>query len=83
MSFLSCWFKTGAVTATFFMMMARHPEVAAKAQEEIDRVIGSDRLPTLEDRKNLPYLECVIKEMYRCVQNADSRLRTDYLDVCD
>lgn len=48
-------------------MMALHPEVAAKAQKEIDSVIGSDpeRLPTLDDRENLPYLECIIKEVYR------------------
>ena len=46
-------------------MMARHPEVVAKAQEEIDRVVGRDRLPSPEDRNNLPYLECIIKEVYR------------------
>ena len=52
---------------TFFLMMARHPEVAAKAQREIDGVTGSDsrRLPTLEDRESLPYLDSVLKELYR------------------
>ena len=53
-------------------MMARHPEVIAKAQEEIDRVIGTDRLPSLKDRKNLPYVECIIKEVYRCVRNTSN-----------
>ena len=56
-----------ATLLTFFLMMVHHPSVAAKAQREIDSVIGSDpeRVPTLEDRKNLPYLECVLKELYR------------------
>ncbi|KAH9951190.1 cytochrome P450 monooxygenase [Amylocystis lapponica] len=36
-----------------------------KAQEEIDRVIGRERLPDFDDRSSLPYLECLIKEVYR------------------
>lgn len=33
-----------------FMYLLRHPEVQRKAQEEIDAVVGRDRLPTLDDR---------------------------------
>jgi len=40
-----------------------HPEVQAKAFEEIDRVIGHDRLPTLADLDNLPYMEALWKEI--------------------
>ena len=36
-------------------------------QDEIDRVVGTDRLPEFEDREYLPYTECVIKEVYRSV----------------
>ena len=46
-------------------MMLHHPEVVKRAQEEIDRVVGTDRLPTYEDRVNLPYLECIVKEIFR------------------
>jgi cytochrome P450 len=42
-----------------------HPDVHAKAQAEIDTVIGEDRLPEMEDRSSLPYIECVIKEVLR------------------
>lgn len=35
--------------------MMAHPEVLEKAQKEIDAVVGSDRLPTFEDRSSLPY----------------------------
>ncbi|KAI0056482.1 cytochrome P450 [Artomyces pyxidatus] len=51
--------------STFFLMMATHPEVQAKAQAELDRVLGPGRLPTFEDRASLPYLEAVIKEVLR------------------
>lgn len=61
--------QTKVVVMTFFAMMVRYPDVALKAQREIDLIIGSDpeRLPTLEDRQSLPYLECVLKEVYRYV----------------
>jgi cytochrome P450 len=42
-----------------------HPETQAKAFEEIDRVIGQDRLPTLADLENLPYIEALLKETFR------------------
>ena len=45
--------------------MSLSPEVVRKAQEEIDRVIGNDRLPTSMDRSNLPYIEAVVKEVLR------------------
>ncbi|KAG6837602.1 hypothetical protein H0H93_006123 [Arthromyces matolae] len=36
-----------------------------KAQEEIESVIGSDRLPEFHDRASLPYLECLVQETLR------------------
>ncbi|KAF5365530.1 hypothetical protein D9757_013937 [Collybiopsis confluens] len=42
-----------------------HPNVQRKAQEELDRVVGRDRLPNLEDRPSLPYIEAIIKEVLR------------------
>ena len=38
-----------------------------KAQEILDRVIGTDRLPTLKDRENpeLRYLDYVVEEAIR------------------
>jgi cytochrome P450 len=46
--------------------MTANPEIQAKAQDEIDRVIGSARLPALSDRENLPYIEAVMSEVLRC-----------------
>jgi len=45
--------------------MALHPHVARKAQAELDRIIGSERLPDFSDRDNLPYISALIKELLR------------------
>ncbi|WYZ42267.1 hypothetical protein EsH8_V_001162 [Colletotrichum jinshuiense] len=63
-------FSGGADTSVasvnaFFLAMAKYPEAQKRAQEEIDRVIGSDRLPTISDRDNLPYIDALIKEVLR------------------
>lgn len=49
----------------FFLAMTLHPEVQQKAREEINRVVGSHRLPSFEDRDKLPYVDAVVKEAYR------------------
>jgi cytochrome P450 len=51
--------------ATFFLCMALYPQVQRKAQEEIDRVVSTSRLPTFEDRENLPYVNALVKEALR------------------
>lgn len=45
--------------------MTLYPDVLKCAQEEMDRVVGMDRLPSFSDRKNLPYLEAIIQETLR------------------
>ncbi|KEP52059.1 O-methylsterigmatocystin oxidoreductase [Rhizoctonia solani 123E] len=60
----------GTETSTLAMMwfivaMALHPEVQEKAQREIDEAVGSDRLPTMEDRDHLPYVEKLLTEIVR------------------
>ena len=47
------------------MFMVRYPEVAKRAQTEIDRVVGTEQLPAIDDRPNLPYIECIMKEILR------------------
>lgn len=44
--------------------MVRYPEVYNRAQAEIDLVVGAERLPELDDRHSLPYLECILREVY-------------------
>ena len=50
---------------TFVLAMVLYPKTAQKAQEEIDRVVGRDRLPDLNDRPSLPYIDFSIKETLR------------------
>ena len=45
--------------------MALFPKVQRKAQEEIDRVVGNDRFPSVEDRKRLPYIDAIVREVLR------------------
>ncbi|EGO02937.1 hypothetical protein SERLA73DRAFT_70422 [Serpula lacrymans var. lacrymans S7.3] len=57
---------TVAVTLhTFILAMAMHPDIYKKAQDEIDQVTGASRLPNIEDRPELPYLNCIMKEVHR------------------
>lgn len=50
-------------------MMTLNQEVLKRAQDEIDSVVGADRLPTMNDRPNLPYIDCIVKEVFRCALN--------------
>ncbi|KAF9011764.1 cytochrome P450 [Cyathus striatus] len=49
----------------FFKAMTLYPEVQAKAQAELDAVIGNDRLPSFHDRDNLPYCNALVLEVLR------------------
>ncbi|KAF5315497.1 hypothetical protein D9619_007172 [Psilocybe cf. subviscida] len=58
---------TSSALNTFFYAMAAgvSPDAQGKAQEEIDRVVGRDRLPTYDDCLSLPYTEAILREVLR------------------
>ncbi|KAF5197323.1 Cytochrome p450 [Thalictrum thalictroides] len=57
---------TTVITTEWAMAeLVRNPRVQMKAQEELDRVIGIDRVMTEADISNLHYLQCVAKEALR------------------
>ncbi|KAF8079095.1 cytochrome P450 [Lyophyllum atratum] len=63
-------FVAGAETTTsslgtFFYAMVMNPDKQRKAQEEIDAVIGTHRLPDYGDRESLPYVEAIYREVMR------------------
>jgi len=49
----------------FIFAMTLFPEKQEKAQQEIDAIVGLDRLPEFSDRGSLPYLEAVLQEVLR------------------
>ncbi|KAJ9180932.1 hypothetical protein P3X46_009117 [Hevea brasiliensis] len=57
---------TTAITVEWAMAeLIKNPRVQQKAQEELDRVIGFERVLTEADFSSLPYLQCVAKEGLR------------------
>ncbi|KAE9397655.1 cytochrome P450 [Gymnopus androsaceus JB14] len=50
---------------TFILAMLCFPDAQREAQEELDRVIGKERLPDHEDEDLLPYVKAVIYECFR------------------
>ena len=58
--------ETTSTTLSWAVLyMLRHPEVQAKVQAELDKVVGKERLPTMSDRPNLPYTEATLMEVQR------------------
>ncbi|KAI0800117.1 cytochrome P450 [Fomes fomentarius] len=51
--------------ASAYAAMTLFPEVQRRAQAELDAVIGSDRLPTHNDKPSLPYITALLTEVYR------------------
>ncbi|KAF8678854.1 cytochrome P450 [Rhizoctonia solani] len=49
----------------FVLLMVQHPEIQARAQEEIDRVTNSERLPKISDRDLMPYVQAIVQEVLR------------------
>jgi cytochrome P450 len=45
--------------------MVLFPEIQKKAQEEIDHIVGGNRLPAFADKLSLPYITCIVWESLR------------------
>jgi len=57
--------QTTGVIAIAILALVLYPDAQKKAQEEIDKVIGSHRLPNFEDRHSLPFVEALCREVLR------------------
>jgi len=63
-------YEAGADTTTmtlqvFTLAAVLHQDKVKILQEEIDRVVGRDRMPTFEDTEKMPYLAAFVKEVHR------------------
>ena len=47
--------------------MSLYPDVQRKAQEELDRVVGPNRLPNFDDYDNLVYIRAIALESARWI----------------
>ncbi|XP_004427921.1 PREDICTED: cytochrome P450 2C18 [Ceratotherium simum simum] len=56
------------------LVLLKHPEVTAKVQEEIDRVIGRHRSPCMQDRSHMPYMDAMIHEVQRYIDLVPTNL---------
>lgn len=50
----------------FSALIPAYPEIQRRAQQDLDRVVGRDRLPSMEDEADLPYIRAIVKEVERC-----------------
>jgi len=59
-------FETTSSTLQYFAVaMTLFPDVARRAQREVDAVVGYQRTPTFEDQNKLPYVTALIRETMR------------------
>jgi len=56
---------TSVVMAWWTLAILAYPETQARAQAELDAVVGRTRLPTFADYPHLPYIRAMVKEALR------------------
>ncbi|KIJ23887.1 hypothetical protein M422DRAFT_195388, partial [Sphaerobolus stellatus SS14] len=56
---------TASTIMAFILAIALNPEVMRKAQQELDKVVGPNRLPEFADLPALPYIDAILKETLR------------------
>ncbi|KAK7052071.1 putative cytochrome P450 [Favolaschia claudopus] len=60
----------GSDTTSYYLQslilaLVAYPDAQRKAQEEMDRVVGDHRMPTLDDLEEMPYIRAMILENHR------------------
>lgn len=57
--------STSAQLYGFIQALLLYPHIQVRGHAELDNVIGSERMPTLDDMPNLPYVRACVKEILR------------------
>jgi cytochrome P450 len=56
---------TTSALQVFLLAMVLYPDVQTQARAEIDQAVGHDKMPCLDDRASLPYLDAILCEVLR------------------
>ncbi|KAG2056818.1 cytochrome P450 [Suillus hirtellus] len=56
---------TASTLQTFLLAMVLYPDVQARARAEIDQAAKYDKMPCLDDRASIPYLDAILREVLR------------------
>ncbi|CAI9118940.1 OLC1v1020575C1 [Oldenlandia corymbosa var. corymbosa] len=80
-------FQAGTGTSSITLEWAlseliNHPDIMRKAMQEIDTVVGNERLVDESDIKNLPYLQAIVKETLR-LHPAAPMMRRESSEDCE
>ena len=62
-------------------LLVNYPEVQRKLQIEVDSVIGRSRLPHLNDKDSMPYIQAVLLEAHRYLSLVP--LSIPHVAICD
>ncbi|OIT00557.1 PREDICTED: cytochrome P450 93A3-like [Nicotiana attenuata] len=74
---------TAAITTEWAIAeLMNHPTIMDKAVEEIDSVVGKNRVVEESDMANLPYLEAIVKETLRLHPTGPMIIRESTQDCC-
>ncbi|GAA4069064.1 cytochrome P450 [Actinomadura miaoliensis] len=65
MTMLAAHHTTGVAISWTLYLLARHPDVAERVTEEVDRVLGDRAVPEYADLRRLTYLDMVVRETMR------------------
>ncbi|KAH6899211.1 cytochrome P450 98A3 [Coprinopsis sp. MPI-PUGE-AT-0042] len=57
--------STIGTASGLILALAMYPEAQRRAQDEIDSIIGPNRLPAFDDYERLPYLQAIVREVIR------------------
>ncbi|KAL4768641.1 cytochrome P450 [Aspergillus nidulans var. acristatus] len=56
---------TSSTLLSFLLAVLENPVALKRAQEDVDRIVGTERSPTMNDLENLPYIEACMHEILR------------------